>query len=1762
MEELKSLDQILSEIKAGDAGNQGIQKIAPNTGKLNQGVIQDIAYDVPTSAVYDRLSDGSFTPRFENYKGAVGNEDRLANEQTWYEQAGNGLLKNVRKAGNYAIDATVGTAYGAISAVANWDFEKLYDNDFSHTMDDWNMQLDYKLPNYYTDEQKSQGFLSSALTTNFWFNDVAGGLAFVAGALLPEAVKAFVTGGGSVPLALAKYGAKAAFKSGDDLVKMAAREGAQQAIKPSTILGSGVNIVDKVNDFNTFEKGTNFLRSFQRANFLKSSGDALSTGLFLARTSNFEAGMEARHNFKDAMSEYFETFEDKNGRPPSMEEMTAFTDQARIAANGVYGANMAILTVSNAAMFGKTFGIGVKTSKAIRNPLNRAIGLGITKKTTGELALANSTRLQRTAGSIYKILSKPLIEGVYEEGLQGVTGKTMQNYLRAKYDPDQQDGFSSWASLSDAFAQQYGTSEGWKEMGVGLIIGFAGGTIQGHGFEGLGKNSRKATEVKVGEQIEESNRGVETLRNINRASTVRNFRNVIESGADQFKSTSAENTMMNVEFIKSQEHLKSRTEIQQDFDTIVDNMELDLATLDELGTENVETYKSGLKEEFARNVRDYNFARKTVSSLGLDKHINVAGDVYEVGEALTMQLILGKDALSSAKNVASQIEAIVGSGGVFNYMQFYNGLTDEMKASVGELRYKKRRMKQLQDLAIQYGQRSAGAQFENKRNLKPETIERRYKQNAEKLVLTQQEITNLQLDIDNLRASLETDMSSSKFDLDGSSIIDETAPQDVLTVIEELDKLEMYKTSLRKNGREYEAESLDYLTEQFKIFSDTHRELNNTARRMLSTDFFSSEEGKGMIDSIVGKKYQMSEDFRKVLEDNDAVIDQSLGATGQFRGAESVSEYVQRAIEQNPNLSDREKFNLESILRLQLGVQAIQKNLKTITSTDVNYNAEKEGTQSPLEGDTVTLKQRINIQESGMNNVTILNSTIANILSQIDNLRISNYQNSLRGQIEDSNTNRDKLDRTKVEIEFEEGDYMNLLDLVERIRNGQQSQTPEDIQLAGNYPLLLEMLIPENSMSQLLSSQIEEGSTDVKTDAMKFISANIDEMNVTRDTFRIIDSEEYLRLNELTKKQEFEGLSPSEEEEILQLRDDVNQWLMITGSVADGLRLSDLIRQKVILEGTPIEEVPEVASLLPQDILDGIDFGDRTGNMNSSLGQSYDAVTAIGDPRTGNIAISGISPDALMEEVEFEFEFSTNERGNILISPEVQNRINQESNISILPTNQDLTTNYSVVIKHGQNINGDPKSFPLKSNYSDDFTESQNTDAIYSQQPGDPLILEVDPGDEYNVMLLNEYRLALGSENRTEEQLNDLAVQMAKDYIDNDLALTSMSLELTDLKSQVSKAPTTAIKNDLNKKIRNLEKKIGAREDKLTDQAEIDAYTPSPRNQERVEQALEDIKKGAVVRVKDMQGNFLAVLKGKSSSGLKTPEDLKFESFRDQLFSDQTVVDQIAGLNLTEEFNIPGLAVKKVFLGHPNFNFIKNEDGSVGIQYKRLSPADITKVVDLGFVENGTLRTKTRIPGIDTTFLNKFVKTAPPTQKIPFIVFEKEGMRVAYPARVEELPAFDNQEFIDVFNSTASDNNKAASLNKIMASRGIDIKKPGNAFVIIGESNLNEEFFNQRLSQLEDMKYYFDLNTWIDPNSDTEQILSQQVSINIDLSNPLHSPKLQIDFDQVAVEVPIENVSSTQQRKINKSTPNQSALHSILGREIQEDAEDELNEDC
>ena len=711
----ETIDQVLSDIKQNKGleaptkvpGLGSSKSVLPSSninsvlsygGGNPKKAVRIAEYNVPLESVYERLNDGSYTSKYENYLGAEGNENRLALQQSGWEQTGKGLLKNVSKVGTYAFDSVVGTAYGLTKALTSGQLRNLYDNELTNHLDDMNKKLDYALPNYYSDEQKSMSWLRQMGTVNFWANDVAGGFAFVGGALLPQIAIGVATGGASLPslgVTAGKLGAKLAFKAGKEVAEEAAKATIKKGIKSN--LDDGLKAIgsasQKLGQATGYTKGKNVIKSYQQAVLGDKLGTFTNTAGFLARTSSFEAGMEARQAMKESVDNYYQQFQEQNGRMPTFEESQAFMGDAVKASNKVFGANMSILTLSNAVMFGKKIlpeSASNWINKTIGGKVNNIIGLG-TKSSVidGKLTytMLGANRAQKIAGKAYKTFSKPLVEGLYEEGLQGVASKTMKNYLDAKYDKNNLDGYSFWSSLNDGFAEQYGSNEGWKEMAIGMIVGFAGGGMtpgaikNGYAFSGFGKNSYTSRRAEIESNIKRANDGIELLSNLNRTSATVAKEAAMNSG-DTSNFTGAEDTLSHYNFIRSQESINSYSQMKNDFNVIADNLQFEDESIEALNRAGLDadSYRTKLKDDFSKSLANYQFAKKAVESLGLNKTLkDIPGNIAEISDALMFGIMAGKDSFENSKNIASQIDSIIGTEGTFNHLNFYNNLDQDKK---------------------------------------------------------------------------------------------------------------------------------------------------------------------------------------------------------------------------------------------------------------------------------------------------------------------------------------------------------------------------------------------------------------------------------------------------------------------------------------------------------------------------------------------------------------------------------------------------------------------------------------------------------------------------------------------------------------------------------------------------------------------------------------------------------------------------------------------------------------------------------------------------------------------------------------------------------------------------------------------------------------------------------------------------------------------------------------------------------------------------
>jgi hypothetical protein len=601
------------------------------------------------------------------------------------------------------------------------------------------------------------------------------------------------------------------------------------------------------------------------------------------------------------------------------------------------------------------------------------------------------------------------------------------------------------------------------------------------------------------------------------------------------------------------------------------------------------------------------------------------------------------------------------------------------------------------------------------------------------------------------------------------------------------------------------------------------------------------------------------------------------------------------------------------------------------------------------------------------------------------------------------------------------------------------------------------------------------------------------------NSYTIATLDEYKRLQELSIKKQKRTLTPKEEMELAQLTEVVNDWALMTGTVVEGLSLADLILQKAVLENTIIADYDEVGEVTEKDVLEDVLLEETKTKSNYPYAQTYDGVTAVATKE--GIEVSGIRPAEFAELAETD-DFKVNAQGNAIITEQVRVEINARGKISILPTSKDLATNYNMVLQTLPDMAGVGRTNVLRSTFNSDFNGEMSPESAYDIKTGESVTLEVNPEDAYNQVLLNDYRASRASEPVTEKEISD-ALSEDTIYID-------LQFEIEELTAQEKKATTDKKPSITKKKLKKQESL-----EKRYQTVKTILNKKQSKGGGNTEAAIQAIKTGLVIRVKNKDGKLVAVLKAiRNTKGVYTNEDIRFESMREQIGDNFDFIERLANTLNTENIPFEGeVTVSNVLLGHPTFNYTV-DNGVYSIENRSITEIQAKSVVDVGYVQNGKLFTKSKEMGINTTYLNRSIRESS-DNKVPFVVLQKGVHRIAYPVKLVQSQVEGLQEFKDIYESDATIISKIVALNTFMAQKGVDIKQTGNSFTVF---NMTDEFFKSKMNQIEGMGKNPNLATWIDPKTTIISNLVGNATINIDIQNPIHSPKLKLDYSGLTVK--------------------------------------------
>lgn len=776
-----------------------------------------------------RLSSGTWIPKYESYIPGVDNDTRLSRSQGRTEKWMRGLGKLAGKAALYGLGGVIQPFYGIYAGVSRGNFNAVFDNDFTRWLDDQDKKMDYGLAHYYNREERDMNFLQSMTTANFWSNDFLSGLAFTAGAMLSSAVY-----------------------SGAGLMNLA-RTGARSGVALARI---GKAASDTKKAFGVYLRAA---RAGQRI------GKGLDTLAFLGTSTSWEASVEARSMLMEAEENFRQSYRNAYGREVPYEELMKFRADNADAANAVFGANVGILSLSNIAMFGDMFGMDLGVDKFIKRNI---FGVGAERMDNGTLKAITPKKWQKIAGNTFNIIKRPVSEGLYEEGLQGVASKSAEDWVESRYNPmaiRQNIGYME--AIKNGFKETYGSNQGWKEIGIGMIIGSVMG---GKTIGGIKEWSQDMSRNKGMVEAYNTNAGALTTAAI-RAIRGSMALNAQLSGVDT--SYGGNDRIINKDFsdavfnrLRYDSEMGTLDDTKENFRTVVESIpNSDIASDMNMTDEQVNEYKADLVNEFNKKVDNFIMANRFADSL-TDGISNRSFNAYISNMAYN-----GLEAKGNLNDIANQLNRLY-KNGIGEALDVYSHLNPDSYEAIGELMGLTSRMQALEKGILRLQRMVMG--------------EERFEGNKDKLAKKTDELAKLTEDKIALERKLAT-MVNSEVDLSSLLFPDRSGSQiSASDLMAAHNTIADFENVVSIRGVENHKEAMALLSE-YRHNLVAYKNINESLRRMRDKRFIRSQERGFMkiLSNAWGKTYEEDDskyDFRNTdhpdanaLYANDQAIDKA-----------------------------------------------------------------------------------------------------------------------------------------------------------------------------------------------------------------------------------------------------------------------------------------------------------------------------------------------------------------------------------------------------------------------------------------------------------------------------------------------------------------------------------------------------------------------------------------------------------------------------------------------------------------------------------------------------------------------------------------------------------------------------------------------------------------------------------------------------------------------------------------------------------------------
>lgn len=955
-----------------------------------------------------RLSTGEWIPKYESYINNVDNDDRLSRSQSGWEKTYRGLGKFIYKSALYGIGGVGQSVYGLKELVTKGTLSAMYDNSFARWLDDMDKRGDYTLNHYYSKEERDAGFLKSMFTTNFWTNDLLSGAAFTAGAVLSSYAFA---GAGLMNAA-----------------RMGARIGA-------TIAGMGKAASATKTGFNAMLRAARIGRGI---------GKGLDNLTFIGTSTLWEASVESRSGLMESEENFKQAYRNAYGREASYEELMKFRADNADAANAIFAANIGILTLSNIAMFGDMFGMDLGVDKFIKRNI---FGVGAERMDNGTLRIITPKKWQKIAGNTFNIIKRPVSEGLYEEGLQGVASKSAEDWVESRYNPmaiRQNIGYME--AIKNGFKETYGSNQGWKEIGIGMIIGSVMG---GKTFGGIKEWSQDMSRNKGMVEAYNANAGALTTAAV-RAIRGSMALNAQLSGVDT--SYESDGRIINKDFsdavfnrLRYDSEMGMLDDTKENFRTVVESIpNSDIASDMNMTDEQVNEYKADLVNEFNKKVDNFTMANRFADSL-TEGIPNRSFNAY-----ISNMVYNGIEAKDNLNDITNQLNRIYKTG-IGDALDIYSHLNPDSSKALEKLRKLTNDIRKMERNILNTQQKVASKEaIESDKTKLAEENDRLLKLTEERIALERKLSTLINSDVDISKLSLNDNDSK-------ISVSDLMAAYE--TIVD-------FENAVSTRGVDNHKEAMALLSE-YRHNLVAYKNINESLRRMRDRRFIRAQERGFMkiLSNAWGKTYEEDDskyDFRNTdnpeanaLYANDQAIDKAYqdGLIGEDEAFmfKTYNHMIARSME---NEIKADESNI--VERVPDDEDIINPSDDRANDIAIKIWNGNEDILSPREKQIYdNNKDRINNLVKGFGDNPI--ARINRAKSMIDRLKINdNVSDNIKDNIDDIiNVNINGLDQDRVKEAIKT--YNDLMNEADNGNEVDQDKLNEAIDIINNYsdgPLL------------------------------------------------------------------------------------------------------------------------------------------------------------------------------------------------------------------------------------------------------------------------------------------------------------------------------------------------------------------------------------------------------------------------------------------------------------------------------------------------------------------------------------------------------------------------------------------------------------------------------------------------------------------------------------------------------------------------------------